>query len=270
MLPCRTAASYSFLCMNVSVWDIIYKNIFKGEEMLLFVLSFIISLVPSLLVIFYILRRKKEDLGYQRSCKSAIGRGAIAVLPIIGLSAVFHIINALVKRFLLPDMHPLIFQAVHTFIVLAFVEELVKFFCFKGVLKKKYNEYTWADVVAFMVLVGDMFGLVEDIPYAIGASPMVMLIRGLTVGHIGYGFVMGWLYGKKLYTGKKKYGFLAFMIPFLLHGLYDFSLSSELLEINEDLAFIGISLALVDIILFISIQAFKEKGEVQCTSHKTA
>ncbi|MBO6165252.1 MAG: hypothetical protein J6O17_02630 [Eubacterium sp.] len=45
-----------------------------------------------------------------------------------------------------------------------------------------------ADITAFMVIIGTVFGLVEDIPYAIGATPSIMLIRGLTMGHVGYFF----------------------------------------------------------------------------------
>ena len=100
-----------------------------------------------------------------------------------------------------------------------------------------------------MVIIGTAFGLVEDIPYAIGATPVIMLVRGFTMGHLGYGFMMGWFYGKKLYTGKKRYGVLAFVLPFLLHGLYDFSLTPELLKWNDNIAFLGVALAATDLVL---------------------
>jgi uncharacterized membrane protein len=48
----------------------------------------------------------------------------------------------------------------------------------------------------------------------------------------------------------------AFGLPFLIHGLYDFSLSEELLKTNDNLAFIGISLALLDIVLLILMVRF--------------
>jgi hypothetical protein len=43
----------------------------------------------------------------------------------------------------------------------------------------------------------------------------------------------------------------AFGLPFLIHGLYDFSLSEELLKTNDNLAFIGLSLAVLDVVLII-------------------
>lgn len=54
-----------------------------------------------------------------------------------------------------------------------------------------------ADVTAIMVIVGAAFGLLEDLPYAIGSNPIQRLVRGFTMGHLGYGFIMGWFYGKK-------------------------------------------------------------------------
>ncbi|MBR3463610.1 MAG: hypothetical protein IKH23_00905, partial [Clostridiales bacterium] len=45
-------------------------------------------------------------------------------------------------------------------------------------------------------------------------------------------------------------------LPFLIHGLYDFSLSEELLKTNDNLAFIGLSLAVLDVVLIILMIRF--------------
>lgn len=213
------------------------------------ILFFLLSIIPSALIVIWLTRRKQDDLRYRQSCNSAIVRGLIAVLPIIAVSGVSNLLGNVLKATLLKNAPPLIHQAIYKFIVLAFAEELVKYLLFRSLLNKRFNEYSFADTVAFMVIIGTVFGLVEDIPYAVGASPVMMLVRGFTAGHLGYGFLMGWFYGKRLYTGKKRYGVLAFMLPFLLHGLYDFSLSPELLELNDNLAIIAVSLAVTDIVL---------------------
>ncbi|MBR1905310.1 MAG: PrsW family intramembrane metalloprotease [Clostridiales bacterium] len=237
--------------------------------MLINLLFFILSIVPSVLIIVRLRNRKKNDPLYLQSCKSAIIRGLVCVLPILVVSATFHLVRNLLIRFVFPDMNPLVSQAIYTFIVLAFSEELVKYFMFRRVLSKNADNFSMADITAFMVIIGTAFGLVEDIPYAIGATPVIMIIRGFTMGHVGYGFLMGWLYGKRIKTGKKIYGIAAFGLPFLIHGLYDFSLSEELLKLNDNLAFIGISLALLDIVLLILMVRFflvsrkKESGIVQ-------
>ena len=149
-----------------------------------------------------------------------------------------------------------VYKAIYNFVVLALAEELVKYIAFRLLLKKKLYAYTWADVVAFMVIIGTAFGLIEDLPYAIGSSPMQIIVRGVTMGHVGYGFIMGWFYGKKLYTGKKGWGVIAFLLPWLMHGIYDFSLTPELLELNDNLMFIALTIALIDIVLLILMIRF--------------
>ena len=220
------------------------------------ILIFIASIVPSVLIILWMMKRNKGDELYKKSCKSSLLRGLISVLPILGVSAILYILSRILNATLLSNVNVLVYQAIYKFIVLAFAEELVKFLCFRGVLKKKLSPYTWADVVAFMVIIGTGFGLIEDIPYAIGANPIVMLVRGFTMGHVGYAFVMGWFYGKKLYTGKKHYGVLAFLLPVLIHGLYDYSLTPELLQINDGLAAIALGLAVSDVVLLVLMIRF--------------
>ncbi|MBQ5347327.1 MAG: PrsW family intramembrane metalloprotease [Ruminococcus sp.] len=123
-------------------------------------------------------------------------------------------------------------------------------------LKKKFFEYSWADVTAFMVIIGLAFGLIEDIPYAVGASPIVMIVRGVTMGHIGYGFVMGWFYGKGLFTGKKIYRVLAFVLSWLIHGVYDFSLTPELFQMNDNLVVLPMLMAILEIVLLVLMFRF--------------
>ena len=126
---------------------------------------------------------------------------------------------------------------------------MINFLAFRLLLKKKFCAYSWADVTALMVIIGAMFGLMEDLPYAIDSNAITMLVRGFTAGHIGYGFLMGWFYGKRLYTGKKRYGVISFLLPWLIHGLYDFSLTPQLLERNDSFAIIAVLLALADLVL---------------------
>ena len=213
------------------------------------------------MIIRYMFNRRKEDGLYQKSCKISLKQGLLCVLPILAVAAVFAIINRILELTVLKNANELISVAMKDFIVAVFAEEVVKFSVLKGVLKRKINAYTWADVVAFMVIIGTGFGLVEDIPYAIGASPAEMLIRGFTLGHVGYAFIMGWFYGKRLYTGKKGYTAAAFLIPFSLHGLYDFSLSPEFLKLNDNLAAIPLSLAVVDIVLLVLIFRFFKRSK---------
>lgn len=231
--------------------------------MLLSILFFLLSIIPSVLIFIWLKNRQKDNILYRKKCTYSFVSGLISVLPIIFLSAILFVLSRVLKAALLKNVNALAYQAIYTFIVLAFAEEIIKYLAFRFVLKKKTYAYSWADVTAFMVIIGTAFGLIEDVPYAIGASPIIMLVRGFTMGHIGYGFVMGWFYGKRLHTGKKRYGAIAILLPWLIHGLYDFSLSPELLEVNDNFAIIGVSLALLDVVLLILMLRFFIRAKKQ-------
>ena len=224
--------------------------------MIIFLISLFVSIIPAVLIILWLKKRKKDDPLYEKSCNFAIKTGAISVLPIIVVSGVLFVAIVILRLALFPNMNQLVYKAIYSFIVLAFAEEIVKFFCLKILLKNKFSEYSWVDVVAFMAIIGASFGVAEDIIYAIGSTPIMMIVRGITMGHIGYGFIMGWLYGKRLYTGKKIFGVLAVLIPFILHGIYDYSLTQELIELNDNIAIVGVSMAFVDIVLVILMIRF--------------
>lgn len=200
-------------------------------------------------------------LTYRKYCTSAFVRGMLCALPILALSGILFILNGVLRTTLLVNMPVLLYKAIYNFIVLALVEEIVKFIAFKLFLKKKPFAYSSADIVAIMVIIGTGFGLLESVLYAIDSSPIVMLVRGITIGHAGYGFLMGLLYAKRMQTGKKVYGFLAVLIPWLIHGLYDFSLSPELIQVNDNFAFLGVSLALLDVVLLILIICYFVKAK---------
>ena len=231
--------------------------------MFLSILFFLLSIIPSVLIVIWLRNRQKDHILYKKKCTYAFVSGAISVLPIILLSGVLYLLSVLFRIALLQNTNALVYQAIYRFIVLALAEEIIKYLTLRFVLKKNPYAYSWADIVAFMVIIGTAFGLVEDIPYAIGATPIIMLVRGFTMGHDGYGFIMGWFYGKSLQTGKKHYGVIAILLPWLLHGLYDFSLSSELLELNDNFAFLGVSLALLDIVLLILMIRFFIRAKKQ-------
>lgn len=277
--------------------------------MLLTILAFIASLVPSILI-FILLRKRhgngkaqtqskaeavpsahenegqtaepspvlasepqNDTLTYRKYCTSAFLRGMLCALPVLVLSGILFILNRVLRATLLANSPVLLYKAIYTFIVLALAEEIVKFIAFKLFLKKKSFAYTSADIVAIIVIIGTGFGLLESVIYAFDSSPIVMLVRGITIGHAGYGFLMGLLYAKHMQTGKKLYRFLAVLIPWLIHGLYDFSLSPELIQLNDNFAFLGVSLAVLDIVLLILIIRYfvkakkAEKAEMMPSFH---
>ncbi len=219
------------------------------------VLVFLASLIPAGILYLWLYKLKEMPEGYADRCKKAVIAGFISVFPVILVSFIFNIIGNLLN---FKETHPILYQAYYKFIVLALAEELVKFFTMRKIIKGR--QYSWLEVTIYMILVALGFQVVEAIPYAIGSGIPHMLVRGLTLMHVGYGFITGYFQGKAHYTGNKFLVVIGIVISWLLHGLYDFGLSEELLASNDNFAFISVSLALLAIVLLIIMIVFIRKA----------
>ena len=71
----------------------------------------------------------------------------------------------------------------------------------------------------------------------------------------------GYFCGKSAKCGKPVYKWVGFLIAWLLHGIYDCSLSEEFLAINDNLAIVAILLALLDVVLVIRLIVFVKKAK---------
>ena len=227
--------------------------------MVIIIGALLLSMIPALLFYFWFRKMKKEDLEYQKLCQKSLVNGLLATLPVAGCAFILQIVGSL-TGILKGD--PLIAEAYKDIVLAALVEEVAKFFMFSLVIKKTQYGYSWRDLIIFMTLVGLGFELLESLVYVIESNVVQILVRGLTMMHGGYGFIMGYFYGKARYTGKKINYIAAFLIPFLLHGIYDFTLSPEVNELSEYMAFIPVTLAFVGLVLvFVMIRFFRKKGK---------
>ena len=213
--------------------------------MLILVLGFIISLIPA--VLLYVWLKKLPDMpeDYPETCRTAFKRGVLCIFPVVLCSLVLNVLGNLVMK----DRTTLVYQAYYKFIVLAFAEELVKILTMRKIVRQRPS--SWLEITIIMAIVGIGFELIESVVYAFDSGIPHMLVRGITIMHAAFGFVMGYYYGKAQHTGKKGYAVLGFALPWLMHGTYDFGLSEQLMEINDNLAFISLSLAAFSIVLII-------------------
>ncbi|MDO5133081.1 MAG: PrsW family glutamic-type intramembrane protease [Eubacteriales bacterium] len=218
--------------------------------MIILLLGFIVSLLPSIALYLWFKGFKSDQL-YKDNCKSTFIAGVIAVFPILALSALF----ALIKVFLLSGVSPFLYAAFHNFIVLALSEELVKYYTGRKTIDRMIGTVSRLDLIVFMGIVGIAFGIAEAIPYAIGASPLVMIIRGVSVGHGVYGMMTGYFLGKIMEGGSKS-GLPAILVSWLYHGLYDFGLSDEFSALGDWSAIIPVSLAFGELVLLIVFIVF--------------
>ena len=223
------------------------------------ILIFFVSLIPVILIYRW-LKKRREDKEYQHICACALKRGAtLCVLLVLVFSAICYVIERLLVAAGAGDLLTAIFR---NFIVLALAEETAKYLMLKGLLKKHPYPYAWVDITSLMMIVGMGFGITESLAYAFGANAGMMLIRGITAMHCGYGFVMGYFVGKGKKTGEKKYTVLGFLISFLLHGTYDCCLSDTLGAISEDFAYVSLALAAAALVtLIVSIVHIHKAGK---------
>ena len=92
----------------------------------------------------------------------------------------------------------------------------------------EFNEKFDGIVYATFVSLG--FAAVENILYVIDNGVSTGIMRAITAvpAHAIFGICMGYFFGMaKFYPKKRKtYLYLAFLLPFFLHGFYDFILMS--------------------------------------------
>ena len=227
---------------------------------MLMILIFAASLAPAVLVFLWLRKRKAGDGLYREICNRALGRGAVLCAALVLVVSGVLYGGALVLRML--GVGAVARAVYYNFIVLALAEELVKYRVMRGLLKKHPYPYSWLDVTTMMMIVGIGFELTESVAYAIGANAGMMLVRGFTAMHCGYGFIMGYFVGKGMKTGQKKYTCLGILVPFLLHGAYDCCLSEELGAISESFGVVSLALAAVAVVtLLVAIVHVRRAGK---------
>ena len=216
--------------------------------MIFSILCLLVSFIPSVLLYFYLRNLRRDDSGYRMNCRQLLIRGILCSVAVAFLALAFNIVWNITG---LGQSSPLLKKAFSAFILAAFVEELVKYLTATRVIRKNHDTVSWLDCIAFVAIVGIGFQVIETVVYMLESNPGQILVRGFTMGHPSYGMLMGFFIGKALYTGKRSYRIAACGLPFLLHGLYDFSLADELMEINDNFVFLPFLVVIVELIILV-------------------
>ena len=125
---------------------------------------------------------------------------------------------------------------INNFIRAAFVEEFSKFiFLYAATWKNKNFNYLF-DGIVYATFISIGFATVENFLYVYGVEGgfLTALLRGFLAvpGHMFFGVFSGVYYGlaRRNKNKKKKYGhylLLSFVVPWLVHGIYDLWLTYE-------------------------------------------
>jgi protease PrsW len=124
------------------------------------------------------------------------------------------------------------------FIVASFSEELFKLLAVYWLIWKNPNFNELFDGIVYCVYVSLGFAAIENVIYVYSGGTSVALLRAFTAvpAHTLFGVAMGYNFGLAKFNKNKKgfYLVFSFIIPFILHGIYDFILMS-----NDGLLLLG-------------------------------
>ena len=157
-------------------------------------------------------------------------RGALSCLPAALLEGILGgYLNSLVPP------GTMLNSFLETFLVIAMAEEGCKYLMLRKTTWNDPNFNYRFDGIVYGVFVSLGFAALENVIYVFEYGPGVILSRGLfsIPGHCTFGIFMGLFYANSkqadIYNsglGHRRNQWLAFWVPVLLHGFYDFCLMS--------------------------------------------
>lgn len=183
----------------------------------------LLALAPALIIMIYVYFRDKYEKEPISLILKGILLGAIIIFPV-----------GLLENYLLPfgkAYEPIAKAAWDGFVVAGAIEEAFKFFMVFILIWRNSNFNEKFDGIVYAVSVSLGFAAVENLFYVFsGNSMQVGLLRAFTAvpGHTIFGIVMGFYLGLARFSpkGRGKYLLMAFLIPWMLHGIYDFMIMS--------------------------------------------
>lgn len=182
-----------------------------------------IALAPVFIIAFYIYFRDK----YEKEPLGLLARslliGIVITLPVILVENLLEHFNN--------SMAGLAQAAYRAFITAGFTEEFFKYLAFLLIIWRSRHFNEKFDGIVYAVFISLGFAAVENIFYVLEHGYTIGLVRAVTAvpAHALFGVVMGYRFGlAKFYPEEKGTQlFLAFFLPFVLHGSYDFFLMAE-------------------------------------------
>lgn len=185
------------------------------------VIALALALLPSALILRYFLKRDAFPEP----------RGAIAKTFAWGVASIVPaVILALILITLMPSISPsdtsavVIRAAVLAFFGAAIPEELFKFAVLFFYCRRLNDFDEPMDGIVYGVTASLGFATLENVLYVLDGGIGVAIMRALTAvpGHALFGAVMGFYFGLAHFIpGKRRLFWAAYLLPVLLHGLYN-------------------------------------------------
>ena len=193
----------------------------------------ILAVLPTIVLITYVYRKDTIEKEPPGLLLRLFFLGALGIVPAMVVEVVLE--EVLISG--LPE-DSLPYLLVDNFVVVALTEETVKFLVLRqSTWKSPHFNYLF-DAIVYAVVVSLGFATVENILYLLEGSLVVAIARFVlsVPGHAIDAVFMGYFYGiaksaerNQDEEGRKRGLRLALVVPVLIHGFYDFAISSSLL-----------------------------------------
>ncbi|HMQ46197.1 MAG TPA: PrsW family glutamic-type intramembrane protease [Saprospiraceae bacterium] len=191
------------------------------------ILILLLAIVPGLLICWYIYKLDKYEKEPTWPLIIAFFIGVLLTLPAFKIEAwasqsgwdeTAYVGTALLA----------------SFIVVALTEEALKYLALRiyPTQQSFFNEPM--DGIVYAVMLGMGFATVENIIYAVRYGIETTVLRNLTAvpAHAAFAIIMGYFIGLAKFSkeGRQLKWSLGLLIPFLLHGTYDFFILQEIYD----------------------------------------
>lgn len=198
-------------------------------------LILVLAVLPAAFLIVYIYKKDKHDKEPFGLLASLFVLGALTTISSMGIELLYDTFaSAIIPKGSLP------YKLIENFLIVAATEETGKYVVLRlRTWKSPEFNYTF-DAVVYAVVVSLGFATLENIFYLLEGDLTIAVARGLlsVPGHAIDGTFMGFFYGMAKHAQRmgnnkhcSRYLWLALIAPILIHGLYDFFISTELLVV---------------------------------------
>jgi protease PrsW len=194
---------------------------FKAIEMNLI----LIATAPVFIILFYIYYRDKYEHEPLALLIKGLLLGGLIIIPSMFFEQLIQMWGS--------QFNGMSSVAWNAFMVASLVEEAFKFSAVYFLIWRNPNFNEEFDGIVYAVFVSLGFAFVENLTYVFGkeAGFQVGLMRAFTAvpAHAMFGIMMGYRFGLAKFIPSKRFQYLvmAFIVPFLFHGIYDFILMGQ-------------------------------------------
>lgn len=193
-------------------------------------LLILLAILPSFIIAFLIYKSDKKEKEPKRELIKAFLLGTVSVFLTLAISYLLGINSTNLNSTDFMNV------AIYSFLGISLIEEFSKWICLCLFLKKNKNFDYLFDGIVYSVFVALGFATVENIIYTLVGGISIGTIRAITTvpAHAFFGISSGYFISlakqEKIntnYNKKNYYITLSLLIPFLLHGFYDFCLLTQ-------------------------------------------